>query len=136
MMTGHRVSFKSTHPSLVEARHLVERCATDAGFSEVDVFDIVLAVGEACTNAILHAATDDGFWVACDYQDGALTVQVHDFGPGFSLEGRGIYVEPHLRKSGGLGIYIMRALMNEVTYDMNEDGTTVTLVKRANAGTP
>ena len=135
-MTGHRTSFTSTHPSLVEARHLVERCAADAGFSEVDLFDIVIAVGEACTNAVLHAATDDGFWVDCDYRDGTLTVQVHDFGPGFSLDGRGVYIEPHLRKSGGLGIYIMRVLMDEVTYEMSDDGTTVTLVKRANAGNP
>lgn len=134
MMTGHRVSFKSEYASLGEARRLVEQFASDAGFTEVEVFDIVLAVGEACTNAVLHAATADGFWVACDYREGLLTIRVHDFGPGFSLDGRGIYIEPHLRKAGGLGIYIMRALVDKVSYEMNNDGTTVTLVKQAVAG--
>lgn len=129
-MSGSRASFTSTRPSLSSARRLVRQWAAEAGFGEADVFDIVLAAGEACTNAVLHASTEAGFWLAYELDGDRIAIQVHDFGPGFSLEGRGVYVEPHLRGAGGLGIYIMRALMDEVSYDMDDSGTTVTLVKR------
>lgn len=133
-MARHKATFTSAYASVVEARELVKQFATGVGFSEVDIFDIGLAAGEACSNAVLHAATEHGFWLTLDYNEGVFTVEVHDFGPGFSLEGRGSYIEPHFRKSGGLGIYIMRVLMDEVTYEMNDDGTTVRLVKHANEG--
>lgn len=128
-MSGHRASFASTRPSFISARRLVKRWATDAGFGEADVSDIVLASGEAFTNAVLHASSEAGFWLACEVDDDRIAIHVHDFGPGFSLEGRGVYIEPHLRTGGGLGIYIMRALMDEVRFQMDEGGTTVTLVK-------
>ncbi|MDQ6780299.1 MAG: ATP-binding protein [Candidatus Eremiobacteraeota bacterium] len=140
-MSGHRASFASTRPSLISARRLVKQWATEAGFGEGEVFDIVLATGEASTNAVLHASSEAGFWLACEVFEHRLAIQVHDFGPGFSLQGRGVYIEPHLRSAGGLGIYIMRSLMDEVSFEMDESGTTVTLVKikrpcRSQGGAP
>lgn len=132
-MAGFKATFPSVRASLVQAREQVRVFAREMGFPELEVFDIVMAVGEACSNVVLHAATDKGFWVACDYNHGVLTVQVHDFGSGFSLDGSGRFIEPHERKSGGLGVSIMRVLMDKVTYEMTEGGTTITLVKQASA---
>jgi len=129
-VTPYKKTFSCVQAALVEARDFVRQYARDVGFPENDVFDIVLAVGEACTNAVLYAATDNGFWVACDYNDGVLTVHVHDFGSGFSLEERGRAIESQVRKSGGLGINVMRVLMDEVTCEVSDDGTTVRLMKR------
>lgn len=129
-MAPYKKSFSCAVTALAEARGFVRQCARDVGFAERDVFDIVIAVGEACTNAILYAATANGFWVACDTNDGALTVRVHDFGAGFLLSGRARCSETLLRKSGGLGISVMRALMDEVVYEVSDPGTTVRLVKQ------
>src|SRR5579864_4292430 len=130
-MADHQANLPSTLESLAKARVLVKQFVKEHGFSDSEVFDIVVALGEACTNVVLHAPTDKGFWVACSFSDGTLTIKVRDFGSGFPWEGFEHYERPRLVESGGLGIYIMRVLMDEVTYDFAEDGTTVSLVKQS-----
>ncbi len=133
-MAGFKATFPSDRASLLQARTLVREFAREVGFSELEVFDIVMAVGEACSNVVLHAATDKGFWVACDYKDGVLTAQIHDFGSGLLFDASGRFHQPQARKSGGLGISLMRVLMDKVTFERTDDGMTISLVKQASAG--
>jgi serine/threonine-protein kinase RsbW len=126
-----RAAFPSAYRSVPEARHAATEFAIQCGFSIADVCDIALAVGEACNNAAEHGHVEQGhFSIGCSFDGQALRVQIKDSGSGFDLAGKGM---PHPREEPtqrGLGIFIMRALMDDVSYDMTDRGTSVEIVKR------
>ena len=97
--------------------------------------DLKLAVSEACTNAIdAHADrdTDDRVVVRWAEGDDRLEVAVNDSGPGFDLSSLPQHppvTDPErLNFERGLGIPLIRSLVDEVDFKTSEGGTTVTLV--------
>jgi serine/threonine-protein kinase RsbW len=83
--------------------------------------DLKLAVTEACTNSVRHAYGANGGTVDIVYElrDDRLIVEVSDDGGGFVLE--------ELEQSGeltegGLGIAIIRALVDEFEVGERQDG--------------
>ena len=96
------------------------------GMGEQDRVGVMVAVGEACANAAEHAyrGTEAGpmsVSAAVDV-DGVLTVTVRDEGSW----------RPPDRDPGdrGRGLLIMRQLVDTVTFDEQERGTTVTMSVR------
>lgn len=100
------------------------------GFDVEDIDDIKVAVGEACNNAVLHGKSEEEVYeIAFKLSDDKIHIEVKDNGIGFDEEK---YEEPDLNnlKGNGLGIYIMKSLMDEVDIIANnEDGTVLKLVK-------
>lgn len=99
------------------------------------VADLTLALSEACTNAIeAHDAKDeaDRVTVRVDEDDERLVVTVEDRGPGFDLMELPTHpavTDPdRLNFERGLGIPIIRTLVDEVTFTSDDGGTTVTMV--------
>ncbi|RMH73464.1 MAG: ATP-binding protein [Gemmatimonadetes bacterium] len=102
----------------------VTKVAEDAGFSPEEVNDIAIAVDEACTNVIKHAynqQTNQNIDVVLkvDYQK--LTIIIVDRGQSFDpnavpLPNMDQYIEE--LRVGGLGIYLMKTLMDEVDYEI------------------
>lgn len=97
--------------------------------------DLKLAVSEACTNAIdAHSdtETDDRVVVSWAEGDDRLEVGVNDRGTGFdpsSLPQHPPVTDPErLNFERGLGIPLIRSLVDEVDFKTSESGTTVTLV--------
>jgi anti-sigma regulatory factor (Ser/Thr protein kinase) len=91
----------------------------------------VLAVGEACNNAVEHAHVTGGqFTMRCHDSDGEVTFEIEDRGRGFELDGKGATISPHERGVRGLGIFLMRCLMDDVQYSTSDGGTIVRLTKR------
>ncbi len=83
--------------------------------------DLKLAVTEACTNSVRHAYGDNGGTVDIVYElhDDRLVVEVSDDGGGFDpdeIEESGQLTE------GGLGIAIIRALVDEFEVGERGDG--------------
>lgn len=127
-----RAAFPSAYRSVAKARHAATEFAIQCGFSLADVCDIALAVGEACNNAAEHGHVEQGhFSIGCSFDGQALRVQIRDSGSGFDLAGKGMRLEQPGQR--GLGIFIMRALMDDVSYDMTNRGTSVEIVKRLHA---
>jgi len=103
-------------------RNFVNGVARKVGFDSEESNKIELAVDEACTNVIEHAYQHDedqniDIAVKIDYQK--LIVIVTDKGQSFKME----EIEMPDMKSylaelrvGGLGIYLMKTLMDEVDY--------------------
>jgi len=113
---------------LVKVRAFIEKLAADCGFNEADVFDLKVAVGEACANAIEHGSPHgrvNSIQVVCTFENCCLEVEVVDEGvfkprfPAFDSQ----------LNYRGRGIPFMLALMDEVEIKESEDGTTVRLVK-------
>lgn len=129
-MTTFRAQYPSTFESVAEARRAVGQFAQVCGFGSADISDIVLAVGEACSNAAEHGHMENGFFaVQCTFEQGSLRTQIADRGSGFDLRKADRVMVSADAESRGRGIPIMRALMDAVTYDAGDNGTTVRLVK-------
>jgi serine/threonine-protein kinase RsbW len=105
--------------------------ANRAGFDVEAIEDIKVAVAEACNNAILHGISDNccNYEIAFTLDEKKLTIAIDDNGKGYDI---GNYQEPDLAnpKEGGLGFFIIRALMDEVQINSNTGkGTTITMTK-------
>ena len=112
-------------------RNYVGAAAREMGFSEAGVRDILIAVSEAATNALKHGSPQGGrdeIAVRCHLEADRLVVEVMDRGTGFDPLSVPVPVAEQMRE-GGMGIFFMRTLMDEVSFDCGRGGTTVRLVK-------
>lgn len=114
--------------------------ATKAGFSYEEIEDMKVAISEACNNAILHAYGDNetGMIDLRLENDGErLLITVKDHGQSFVYtEEAGIDIPTQQEEIselsvGGLGIFLMEALMDEVQVRTGSgSGTEIVLSKR------
>jgi len=114
-----------------QARLRTGRMAREAGFTEEAVNDILVAVGEAITNAVKYGSKElenPAFTVSCLATSERFCVSVSDSGPGFCVNDVPCF-EDALFLEHGRGIYCMKALMDEVTFHFGL-GTTVRMVKQ------
>ena len=121
---------------LLEVRDFVSDAARQFGFSEEDVANIVLAVDEACTNIIKHAyqyAPDKEILIAIIRNNGTFEVKIKDSGKSFNPDA---LRAPDLKRNlshhrrGGLGVYLMKKLMDKVEYSFAAgNNNEVSLVK-------
>lgn len=112
------------------ARLAASVISNTVGFNIEEIDDIKVAVGEACNNAVLHGKSEEEVYeINFMLSDEKIHIEVKDNGIGFDEEK---YEEPDLDnlKGNGLGIYIMKSLMDEVDIlANNNEGTTLKLVK-------
>ncbi|MFD0684190.1 ATP-binding protein [Actinomadura fibrosa] len=113
--------------SIPVIRRVVGDALRGLGVSEDCVADILVAVSEACTNAIQHARASGDYEVAGSVDDDVCDLKVMDWGrgPRPAPQDRGVLSE------SGRGIKIMRALVDDLNIDSSPDrGTVVHLRKR------
>ena len=128
---ARKVSFRlrGTPDSVAEARGRVVEFARACGFREDQLFDIGLAVGEACANAVMHAVSPDSSFLV-EAVDHAAKIVVKVIDPGEDLA-------PPLQRDpdrvGGLGLFLMRRLMDRISLDMSTDGTKLTMSRSKDA---
>ena len=108
----------------------IKKCALTDGLSEAEVAEVLVASGEAFTNAIEHGHVP-GSTVEVTYTCDALEVVITISDKGGGLEAsqrtwRKIVDKPH---SGGWGRIIMDAMMDEVVIRI-EPGAGATVVMR------
>ena len=108
--------------SLAGMRPLLRRWLLTQGAAEDEIYDITVAVQEACANAVEHA-----------YAPGAATYEVDasvtDGEVCFVVRDRGRWRAPR-GTHRGRGITMMRALMESVDVTHGDDGTVVELRRR------
>jgi serine/threonine-protein kinase RsbW len=93
------------------------------------VEDIGIALTEACTNVLDHAASDEEYEVIAGLDDNVCTILVLDTGRGFDAEQLG-HTEADPNAEEGRGIQLMRALVDHVQFRSRpDDGTVVHLEK-------
>ena len=118
------ISIESKTERLVVVREFVSHEAREFGFSDEEVSKIALAVDEACTNVIKHAYMFDPgkkITIAVKPNKGAFEISIMDNGKQFNpakLQAPDMkeYLS-HFRK-GGLGVYLMKSLMDKVEYSI------------------
>lgn len=109
-------------------RRKVADIARRFGFSDSEIFDIKVAVGEACANAVEHGSPEgrqNDVIVNCHVEGQALIIEVSDQG---AFKPRFPTFDSRLNYRGR-GLPFMLALMDDVEIQETEIGTTVRLVK-------
>ncbi|SEM44563.1 serine/threonine-protein kinase RsbW [Paenibacillus sp. cl141a] len=112
--------------------------ASKMGFSYEEIEDMKVAVSEACNNSVLYAYSQEGGMVEVLFQVAgeSLSITVRDEGESFDSVGavgdRTLHDKDLSEvQIGGLGFYLMEALMDEVSVtNQAGKGTEVTLTKR------
>jgi len=102
---------------------------------ETGVFEVQTAVDEACTNIINYAYSGEGgiITVTCELQGNDFVATIRDKGKPFdpsSVPPPDLEADLDKRKIGGLGIYMMRIMMDDVSYSFDaEEGNTLVMRK-------
>ncbi|MCT9934083.1 ATP-binding protein [Planotetraspora sp. A-T 1434] len=110
---------------------MVRRVLGDAlrslGVTEGCVSDILLATSEACANAVRHGGPANRYEVMATIGDGRCELRVMDRGHGLHTIPKQY---PPSDTENGRGILIMRAVVDEISFDITPGrGTTVRLSK-------
>lgn len=121
---------------LAGARALVGCVAQRLGFNEMQCGQISLAVDEALCNVITHGyerRPDGRLWVelwALDSKPVGIKIVIEDLAPQIDPD----KIRPRDLddiRPGGLGVHIIREVMDEVTYERRSGGgMRLTMIKR------
>lgn len=97
-------------------------------FAVDEIDDLKLAIAEACTDCIQRSEGIENIDIRWDVTPGELRVTVSGDGRTPKLESVKVSEEP---KVGGLGVFLIRALMDNVEYEIEpQRGARLVMTKR------
>jgi len=113
----------------------IEEFLRRKGFRDETVFDVRLAADEAITNVIQHGyeGREGTIHIRCRISPEEIVLVVEDSAKPFDLSSVG---EPQLsdsldkRQIGGLGIYLIKKKMDQVTHEFKNGKNILTMKKR------
>jgi serine/threonine-protein kinase RsbW len=102
-----------------------------SGDREALAYHLNLVLTEATSNAIRHSNSSDPkntVKIVIQFQGDELNIKVFDHGQGFDLDTVPLPDLDH-PKEGGLGIFLIKTLMDSVTYSRSEQGNVLEIRK-------
>ncbi len=111
-------------------RKAAEQAARHLKFHDCEIDDIKLAVGEACTNAVRHADSNDSQSVYCEIRLAGETMEIEIRNGVASDETPVVPEKPDTSCEGGYGLYLMHSLMDSVDLDWNSKTATIKMTKK------
>ena len=120
-------------PTIAE---FIVKAAQASELNDKATFEIQMAVDEACANVIEHGygeETEGEIALCCECAEGDFVVTIRDNARPFDPEAvplPDITCSLEKRKRGGLGLYFMRKLMDEVRFHFDPDGTKLIMIKK------
>ena len=128
-----RVPAEDRH--LAEIRDFIQEVGEKIQIPGKILANTKLAVDEACTNVVKHGYKGQSGFIEVIVTGNLreFHIEIRDQGESFDLRNvkspdLKLYVET--RKRGGLGVFLMNQLMDEVRYRGGTDGNTLTMSKR------
>lgn len=126
---------------LAKVGEIAADAGRNAGFGTAEIGDIQLAVDEACTNTIIHGLKRDPtrtFQLIIRWKLSEIEILIHEAGTPFDptkVRRPDLEAPIEERPIGGLGIYFVYKLMDEVEYRTTDEGMkTLRMVKRTRTG--
>lgn len=132
------LKINSSTDNLSEVREFILDSWVSCGYDAKEGLKVALSVDEACTNIIKHAyhnSSDGVIKIAVDNKKKKFIIKITDNGSHFNPNE---VPEPNIperqknRKGGGLGMFLMKKLMDEVSYKSNGKSNQLILVKYLN----
>lgn len=132
-----KMTFPAKFEFLDEIRDFVAKVAKEGGFTDKEIYSLQLAADEAASNIIEHAyegVAEGTLDITCDMKKNRIVITMHDKGRSFDpndVRQPDITADLSERQIGGLGVFLMRKLMDEVDYESNpKTGNLLTMTKR------
>ncbi len=131
----HTLSVEASTEHLAEVRDFVADHAKNIGLNQKIISEIRLAVDEAYTNIIKHAYDNNAaekVSIEIGSDDDQLWITLIDNGKSFDPDS---YSEPDLmrrikeKKRGGMGVYLIRKVMDQVQYNRRGKSNEIRMVK-------
>lgn len=133
----HRLKTPCQREKLKEIRRFIAEALDSIGFSEKEAMQVILAVDEVCANLIIHSNKCDPsesleIYIE-DGREGEVMFEIIDRGDGFNYKS---YKEPNLeeivrkRRKGGLGIMLVKNIMDSVEFSQEKNRNICRLVKK------
>jgi serine/threonine-protein kinase RsbW len=104
-------------------------------FADVDILDTQLALEEALTNTIVHGYRDHpgDLTINCRTSHGLVELQIEDSAPPFdplSVPDPDVSAGLDKRRVGGLGVLLIRRVMDDIVYRYEDGKNILVMVKR------
>ena len=114
--------------ALSGVRRALGRWLAAAQVPEADAYEVQVACGEACANAIAHAYPpgDAHFSVRAAFEAGDVVIEVTDYGSW----------QPSRSRAHGRGLALMEQLTDSMEIDHGTAGTTVRMRRHVSSTTP
>jgi anti-sigma regulatory factor (Ser/Thr protein kinase) len=122
-------------PQLATIRDFVKEESQKLGLSERAIYDLRLAVDEACSNVIRHAYRGHGgrIEVTIEPVSHGVEVAIRDWGEMFEpaqVPKPDVKAPLEERPLGGLGLFLIYHVMDDVEFRFDQtDGNTLRMVK-------
>ena len=136
MLSTHRITRAAYLETLSEFREFIkEHCAGVPGIHDEFLYDVQLAVDEACTNIISHGYADldpGSIILDLDVAPDKLTISLTDFGHAFEPSSAplpDVDAPIEERELGGFGLFFIQQSVDEMDYQVTEDGNKMILTK-------
>jgi len=137
MATSSSVALPGAMDSLYSLISFVTSYACEHGFAGEKISAVELALEEVLVNIIKHAyeksGLEDLIEINCGTDDGSLVIEIIDSGKPFdifSVREPDIYADIDERRIGGLGIFFVKNLMDDVRYRREDGRNILTLVAK------
>ena len=134
---GHHAICRTAKMSVLEElRNFVESAASVSGLPREDVFAFKLAADELCTNIIQYGfeGREPGLLsLSFDTKDNMARLIIRDNGKYFppdQAQSPDVEADWDEREIGGLGIFFVKELMDNVTYNKNEENVNQFILEK------
>ena len=121
---------------LADIRNFINKILSNHFDSEIEIHHMVLAVDEVCANLMIHSHKcnpKESIELLIDINNQEVIFEIKDTGNGFNIKN---YQEPTIKeiviekKKGGLGLMLVKRIMDKVEFIRNENSNICRLKKK------
>lgn len=133
----YRFKTKCSKSKLREVRSFVNKVLQEYAISEIEINKLVLAVDEICANLIIHSHDcnpKDSIELLIHVKENeGIVFEISDDGIAFNSNN---YIEPTIpeivrgKKKGGLGLLLVKKIMDQVEFKNVDNHNVCRLVKK------
>lgn len=132
----YRFKVPCNKKKLVEIRDFINKVLENFGIPEIEKNSMVLAVDEVCANLMIHSHNcnpDESLELTVKTFKDKIIFEIIDHGLGFNI---GEYQEPSIydiireKKKGGIGLMLVRRIMDEVKFEQGAHQNVYRLTKK------
>lgn len=129
------LTIRSVPDELAKVTSFVGTCGARVGLRNREILDAQISADEACSNSIAYAypSQTGRIHVACDTGNGWFTLTVTDDGVPFdplAIPEPDLSADVDSQTLGGLGIHLIRTLMDEVEYERRDTRNVLVMRKK------